>query len=77
MSRARGVVSGRHQLMRRPAEIHKPSEKRLGHLRGELARERLKYGVRSTHARGCAFVDSQGQRPLVDPRMYDVNVACA
>jgi len=51
MSRAQVVVSGRHQLMRRPAEIHKPSEKRLGHLRGELARERLEYGVRSAHAR--------------------------
>jgi hypothetical protein len=62
MSRARGVVSGRHQLMRRPAEIHKPSEKRLGHLRGELARERLEYGVR---------LRTPGDAPLSTPKARD------
>jgi hypothetical protein len=55
-----GVASGRHQ----PAEIHEPSEKRLGLPRGEHARERLKHGVRPTQARGRALADSQDQRRL-------------
>jgi len=57
-----GVASGRHQL--RPAEIHGPSEKRLGLTRGELARERLKHNIRPTQARRHALDDSQDQRRL-------------
>ena len=57
-----GVASGRHQL--RPAKIHGPSEKHLGLTRGELARERLKHGVRPTQARVRALADSQDQRRL-------------
>jgi len=55
-----GAASGRHQL--RPAEIHGPSEKRLGLTRGELARERLKHNIRPTQARRRALDDSQDQR---------------
>jgi hypothetical protein len=73
-------------LQRRPAEIHELFEKRLSLPRGELARERLEYGLRPTHARGRALADSQDQRPLVElshkplgkiPRTDDINVVCA
>jgi hypothetical protein len=78
-----GVASGRHQ--HRPAEIHRPSEKRLGLPRGGPTRERLTYGVRPTHAIGRALADSQHQRrlssatasSLVGSLERTIDVACA
>jgi hypothetical protein len=74
-----GVASGRHQ----PAEVHEPFQKHFGpHVESSPGPE---YGVRPTHARGCALADSQDQRPLsnlaasrlVGSLAWTIDVVCA